>query len=72
MIYRGSDALYGWAFDSLQVLGLKLGAIALIMAPVAALWLILSAALGRAQEDRAARMGKEEDVGAGVEQGARA
>jgi ATP:ADP antiporter, AAA family len=52
VIYRGSDALYGWAFDSFQALGLKLGAIALIAAPVSAVWLILSAALGRAQERR--------------------
>lgn len=55
VIYRGSDALYGWVFDSLQALGLKLGAIALVAAPVAAAWLILSAALGRAQERRALR-----------------
>jgi AAA family ATP:ADP antiporter len=53
VIYRGSDALYGWVFDSLQVLGLKLGTIALVAAPVAGAWLILSAALGRAQENRA-------------------
>ena len=53
VIYRGSDALYGWVFDSLQVLGLKLGTIALVTAPVAGAWLILSAALGRAQEKRA-------------------
>ena len=54
VIYRGSDALYGWVFDSLQALGLKLGAIALIACPVAAGWLVLSAILGRAQERRAA------------------
>jgi ATP:ADP antiporter, AAA family len=54
VIYRGSDALYGWVFDSLQVLGLKLGAIALAMVPIAAGWLVLSMALGRTQENRAA------------------
>jgi ATP:ADP antiporter, AAA family len=54
VIYRGSDALYGWVYDSLQVLGLKLGAIALCALPVAGCWLILSAALGGAQERRAA------------------
>ena len=53
VIYRGSDALYGWVFDSLQLLGLKLGTIALVAAPVSAVWLVLSAALGRAQERRA-------------------
>jgi ATP:ADP antiporter, AAA family len=56
VIYRGSDALYGWVFDSLQVLGLKLGAIALCALPVAAGWLVLSAALGRTHERRAARI----------------
>ncbi len=50
VIYRGSDALYGWVYDSLQALGLKLGAIALCALPVAAGWLMLSTALGRTQE----------------------
>ena len=50
VIYRGSDALYGWMYDSLQALGLKLGAIALCALPVVAGWLILSTALGRTQE----------------------
>ncbi|HUZ33128.1 MAG TPA: MFS transporter [Xanthobacteraceae bacterium] len=53
VIYRGSDALYGWVFDSLQALGLKLGAVALVALPVAAGWIALSALLGRAQETRA-------------------
>jgi len=56
VIYRGSDALYGWVYDSLQALGLKLGAIALCALPVVAGWLILSAALGRTQERRAASL----------------
>ena len=56
VIYRGSDALYGWVFDSLQFLGLKLGAIALCALPVTAGWLVLSAALGRTQERRAERL----------------
>jgi len=55
VIYRGSDALYGWVFDSLQALGLKLGAIALCALPVTAVWLLLSGALGRVQERRAAK-----------------
>ncbi|MDQ6640363.1 MAG: MFS transporter [Pseudomonadota bacterium] len=54
VIYRGSDALSGWLFESLQALGLKLGAIALCALPVAAGWLYLSARLGRAHERRAA------------------
>jgi AAA family ATP:ADP antiporter len=58
VIYRGSDALYGWVFDSLQALGLKLGAIALVALPFAAGWVILSAALGRTQERRAVAIAK--------------
>lgn len=54
VVYRGSDALSGWVFDSMQALGLKLGAIALCVLPVTMGWLLLSAALGRAQERRAA------------------
>jgi ATP:ADP antiporter, AAA family len=50
VIYRGSDALYGWVYDSLQALGLKLGAIALCALPVVAGWVIISTALGRMQE----------------------
>jgi ATP:ADP antiporter, AAA family len=53
VIYRGSDALYGWAFGGLQALGLKLGGIALAALPVAAVWLVLSVVLGRMQERRA-------------------
>jgi ATP:ADP antiporter, AAA family len=55
VIYRGSDALSGWIFDSLQALGLKLGAIALCSLPVVAGWFMLSLALGRAQEKRSAQ-----------------
>ena len=61
VIYRGSDALYGWVYDSLQALGLKLGAIALCALPVAGGWLILSTVLGRTQERLAT---KTEDQGA--------
>lgn len=56
VIYRGSDALYGWMFDSVQALGLKLGAIALAALPVAVGWFVLSLGLGRAQERRAAKL----------------
>jgi ATP:ADP antiporter, AAA family len=57
VVYRGSDALSGWIFDTLQGLGLKLGAIALCSLPVVAGWAALSIALGREQEKRSARRG---------------
>ncbi len=66
VIYRGSDALYSWVFDSLQALGFKLGAIALVALPVAAGWLVLSGVLGRVQERRAALV----DAGAAQGEGA--
>lgn len=53
VIYRGSDALYGWVYDVLHAIGLKIGAIALCAVPVVLAWLVLSAALGRTQERRA-------------------
>ena len=53
VVYRGSDALYGWVFDSLQGLGLSLAAISLVSLPVVAGWLVLSLALGRTHENRA-------------------
>jgi AAA family ATP:ADP antiporter len=55
VVYRGSDALYGWLFDGLLALGLKLSAVALCALPVAADWCFLSTALGRMHERRAAR-----------------
>ena len=59
VLFRGSDALYGWLFDSLQVLGLKLAGIAACAVPVALGWLVLSVALGRTQERRAALIASE-------------
>jgi len=50
VVYRGSDALSGWIFDTMQALGLKLGVIALWSLPVAAGWFVLSLRLGQAQE----------------------
>ena len=63
VIYRGSDALYGWVFDSLQAMGLSHGAIAIVSLPVAAIWFTLSIALGRTQEYRAAALAGETALG---------
>lgn len=62
VVYRGSDALYGWVYDTLEAMSLKLGAIALIALPIVALWLVLSAILGRTQERRATSLGTPEAV----------
>ena len=55
VVFRGSDALFGWLFAALRGIGLELGAISLATVPIAAAWFALSLALGRAQERRAAR-----------------
>ncbi|HVI03998.1 MAG TPA: MFS transporter [Enhygromyxa sp.] len=53
VVYRGGDALTGWAFAGLQALGLSLGAVALVVAPLTALWLAVGMWLGRrADADR--------------------
>ena len=55
VVYRGSDALSGWIFDTMQAFGLKLGAIALCSLPVVAGWFVLSMGLGKEQERRSAQ-----------------
>jgi AAA family ATP:ADP antiporter len=53
VVFRGGDALSGWAFNALRAAGLELAAIAAVTVPVALGWLVLALALGRAQERRA-------------------
>jgi ATP:ADP antiporter, AAA family len=60
VVYRGSDAAAGWIFDTMQGLGLKLGAIALCSLPIVAGWTVLSLGLGRAQEKRSAQATPED------------
>ena len=53
VVFRGSDAVSGWAFAALRGIGLELGAIAMAAVPVTAAWIALSIALGRTHERRA-------------------
>jgi ATP:ADP antiporter, AAA family len=53
VVFRGGDALSGWVFNGLRAVGMELSAIAAVTVPVAAGWLALALALGRAQERRA-------------------
>lgn len=55
VVFRGSDALGGWLFAALRALGMELRSISLAAIPLAAAWLALALALGRAQERRAER-----------------
>jgi AAA family ATP:ADP antiporter len=53
VVFRGGDALFAQVFAALRAAGFELGAISLATMPVAACWLALSLALGRAHERRA-------------------
>ena len=53
VVFRASDAIAGWLFATLRAAGLELTTISLITVPLAALWLALALALGRAQAARA-------------------
>ncbi|MGZ5114100.1 MAG: NTP/NDP exchange transporter [Usitatibacter sp.] len=55
VVFRGADAVSGWLFALLRGAGFQLSTISLAAVPVAAAWLVLALALGRAQERRAAR-----------------
>jgi AAA family ATP:ADP antiporter len=49
-VYRGGDLVSGWIYTGLLAIGLSLGAIALVAAPMAAIWAVLAVYLGRRQE----------------------
>lgn len=51
-VYRGGDQVGAWSYALLMGFGLGLSAIALVAAPLAAIWLLLGLALGRAQARR--------------------
>lgn len=50
VVYRGGDAISGWAFAGLKALGLGLTGIAVLAVPLALLWAWLGLRLGRRQE----------------------
>jgi AAA family ATP:ADP antiporter len=53
VVFRGGDALAGWAFNVLRAVGLELSMISLTAVPVAAAWMAVALVLGKAQERRA-------------------
>ncbi len=58
VVYRGGDALTGWAYAGLSAAGLGLSAIAAVTVPIAAVWAGLALLLGKRQE----RLSSKEDV----------
>jgi len=57
-VYRGGDLLSGWIYAGLAAVGLSIGAIALVAAPVAGVWLILGLKLGQREEALATEQGE--------------
>jgi ATP:ADP antiporter, AAA family len=60
VVFRGSDALYGWVFGLLRDLGLALAAVSAVAIPVALGWVGLALALGRGEARRSAMSDQEE------------
>jgi AAA family ATP:ADP antiporter len=52
-VYRGGDLASGWIYAGLAKVGLGVGAISLMAAPVMAVWVMLGLTLGKAQEEMA-------------------
>ncbi len=57
VVYRGGDAVAGWCFTGLSMLGLGVTGIALFSLPLVGLWLVLAFGLGRVQALRS-KVGK--------------
>jgi AAA family ATP:ADP antiporter len=49
-VYRGGDLVSGWIYAGLAAVGLSIGAISLMAAPIAAIWAILGLRLGLREE----------------------
>lgn len=54
-VYRGGDLVSGWIYAGLAAIGLSVGAIALVAAPVACVWAAIALQLGRARPRGAAQ-----------------
>ncbi|NNK63524.1 MAG: MFS transporter [Gemmatimonadetes bacterium] len=55
-VYRGGDLVSGWVYAGAAAVGLTIGSIALLAAPMAAIWAIMAIRLGRRGEVKAAEM----------------
>ena len=57
VLVRGGDAVSGWLFEGLRLLGLGLSGISFVAVPVAVLWTTTAYLLGRRQEQLRAALG---------------
>jgi AAA family ATP:ADP antiporter len=53
VVYRGGDAVSGWIFAGLTAIGIGFSGVAIISAPLTAIWIGLAIWLGRRQEKQA-------------------
>jgi len=54
VVYRGGDAASAWVYDGFRAFGLSLGQIAMVAAPLAGIWALISWRLGIRREQLAA------------------
>lgn len=54
-VYRGGDLASGWIYAGLAAIGLTVGTIGLVAAPLAVAWTVIGLRLGRSEEARAAQ-----------------
>jgi AAA family ATP:ADP antiporter len=59
-VYRGGDLASGWIYAGLAALGLTVGSIALVAAPVAAVWVGMGILLGRDEARERERVGDDD------------
>lgn len=65
-VYRGGDLVSGWIYAGLAAVGLTIGSIALVAAPMAILWSVIALRIGRKGEVLAAEVeGPRETVAVG-------
>lgn len=60
VVYRGGDAVSAWIYDGMRSIGLSLGQIAFIAAPLAAVWALVAYRLG-VQREKIAEAGTPKD-----------
>jgi AAA family ATP:ADP antiporter len=53
VVYRGGDAVSGWIFAALSILGIGFSGVAAVFVPIAAIWTALAVRLGVTQDKRA-------------------
>ena len=56
VVFRGGDALSGWLFEGLRMVGLGFSGIAFAAVPIAMVWAGTGWMLGRSQEEMRARL----------------